>query len=293
MENPFQLQNYSDQTDNELLDQSIAGNKKALNQLIKRHQIYIYNVAWKMVHDPNDAWDITQEVLVKVITNLSKFKRESNFRTWIYRITFNHFLQTQKTKKEKMVSSFDFFEKTLENAIERESDMNELEQEEYSEYIQEMKLQCMAGMLLCLSREQRLVYILGEVFQADHNLGAELLNVSTGNFRIKLSRAKKDLHNFLNNKCGLVNKNNPCRCRKQTKFALENGILQKGKLSFNLQEEGNFKDFIEPFSNQIENFIDEKYRELYSEQPFKSKFEKQNAIREIIEDKTIQELFEK
>lgn len=192
-ENPFQIENYSDQTDNELLDQSVLGNKKALNTLIKRHQPYICNVAWKMVHHSDDAWDITQEVLVKVVTNLAKFKRESNFRTWLYRITFNHFLEAKKSKKEEMFTSFDVFDNGLNYALKQGSDMSELEQQEHTEYIEEMKLQCMSGMLLCLSREQRLVYILGEVFQADHKLGAEILGISSGNFRVRLSRARKDL----------------------------------------------------------------------------------------------------
>lgn len=295
MENPFQIENYSDQTDNELLEKSITGDKKSLDMLIKRHQPYIYNVAWKMVHNADDAWDITQEVLVKVITNLSKFKKESNFRTWLYRITFNHFLQAKKSKREEMFTSFDAFEKGLSHAIEKgnESEMSELEQEEHQEYIQEMKLQCMSGMLLCLSREQRLVYVLGEVFQADHKLGADILAISTGNFRVKLSRARKDLYHFMNNKCGLVNKNNPCRCRKQTKFALENGLMQKGKLHFNLKEESQFRDFVEPLAENVEEFIEEKYAELFSLHHFKSKFEKESAIKEIIEDKTMKELFEK
>jgi RNA polymerase sigma factor (sigma-70 family) len=49
-----------------------------------------------MTLSPFDAEDVTQEVLIKVITKLSQFKGKSNFRTWLYRITFNHFLKMKK-----------------------------------------------------------------------------------------------------------------------------------------------------------------------------------------------------
>jgi DNA-directed RNA polymerase specialized sigma24 family protein len=52
-------------------------------------------------------------------------------------------------------------------------------------------------MLLCLNREQRLAYILGEIFGVTDAGGAELLETSRDNFRQKLSRARRDLHNFL------------------------------------------------------------------------------------------------
>lgn len=73
----------------------------------------------------------------------------------------------------------------------------------------------MTGMLLCLSREQRLVYVLGEIFEIESKSGYELLNLTPDNYRQILSRAIKDLYQFMNQKCGLINKKNPCRCPKK------------------------------------------------------------------------------
>ena len=67
---------------------------------------FIYNVAWKMVHNPDDAWDLMQEVLVKVITKLSQFRGKSAFRTWLYRIVFTEFLQAKRRKGEAQFGSF-------------------------------------------------------------------------------------------------------------------------------------------------------------------------------------------
>jgi RNA polymerase sigma factor (sigma-70 family) len=65
-----------------LIKKSLDGDKHALNELIKLHEPFIYNVAWKYTNDENEAKDLTQEVLIKVITKLSSFEGKSSFRTW-------------------------------------------------------------------------------------------------------------------------------------------------------------------------------------------------------------------
>jgi DNA-directed RNA polymerase specialized sigma24 family protein len=71
-------------------------------------------------------------------------------------------------------------------------------------------------MLLCLDREHRSIYILGEILEVTDGMGAELLEISRENFRQRLARARRKLHNFMNDKCGLVNRANRCRCAKKT-----------------------------------------------------------------------------
>ena len=68
--------------------------------LVLRHQAWIYNIAIRMVFQPQDAEEVTQEVLVKVITKLSTFKGESKFRTWLYRIAANHVLNMKRRSAE-------------------------------------------------------------------------------------------------------------------------------------------------------------------------------------------------
>lgn len=113
MKNPFHT-TYNDRDDIELITSAKNGSKSSLEKLIKKHQYYIYNVALKMTLSPFDAEDITQEVLIKVITNLANFKGESNFRTWLYRITFNHFLKMRKYWLEDYITSFSKYGKELD-----------------------------------------------------------------------------------------------------------------------------------------------------------------------------------
>ena len=58
---------------------------EALELLIGRHQRWIYNIALRMVFQPQGAEDATQEILINLVTKLSTFRGESQFRTWLYR----------------------------------------------------------------------------------------------------------------------------------------------------------------------------------------------------------------
>lgn len=106
-------------TDTHLVALAVNGDRAALDQLVRRHQPFIYNVAWRMVHDPNDAKDLTQEVLIKVITKLSQFSGKSAFRTWLYRIVFNEFLQAKRRPAEVQFGSFEDYGAQLDATHER------------------------------------------------------------------------------------------------------------------------------------------------------------------------------
>ena len=281
--NPFSTSYTADTTDYELIQKTLEGDKKAVDDLLRKHQPYIYNIAWKMVQNPVDAADLAQEAMIKIITNLSKFNHKSTFRTWAYRIVVNHFLNDQhKRGNEQFLSSFEEMSHALDTIPDH--DMSEMEQQESKALIREMNLSCMSGMLLCLNREQRLVYIIGEMLGGDHTIGSDILQISKDNFRAKLRKARKDLYNFMNDKCGLINKNNPCRCHKKVKVAVENQVIDVKHLLFNRKEFDRFKSQIREDADFMFDDIDKKYAELYQDMSFKTDFDKKSFISSVIED---------
>ncbi|HNH11043.1 MAG TPA: sigma-70 family RNA polymerase sigma factor, partial [Leptospiraceae bacterium] len=80
------------QTETEdLIERILNGDGKALEDLLKSHQDYIYNLCRSMFLNPMDAEDTTQEILIKTVSSLSKYdKTKARFSTWLYRITVNH-----------------------------------------------------------------------------------------------------------------------------------------------------------------------------------------------------------
>jgi RNA polymerase sigma factor (sigma-70 family) len=288
MSNPFQP-SYPDKDDHELIALAREGSKIALETLVKKHQHYIYNVALKMTLSPFDAEDITQEVLIKVITNLSQFKGKSNFRTWLYRITFNHFLKMKKVWLEDYITSFDQYGEEL--AQMEDTELSALEKAEMKELITEANISCMSGMLLCLDREQRLVYILGEIFGVDHTIGSQMLDLSKDNFRQKLSRARKDLYHFMNNKCGLINKANPCRCHRKTRSFIKAGWVDPDNMKYNISYLKKIREEVPQKAEELCELTEIDYAGLFRDHPFQEKAHDRRLFERIVADKKIRSLF--
>lgn len=282
MENPFLKEYKSDRTDIILVKEAQAGDKIALEELVLKHQPYIYNIAWKMVRNDQDAQDLTQEATIKVITKLSQFEGRSAFRTWLYRIVANHFLMAKRKKGESIVDSFEAMGRGLESVP--DVPLTPLEQKENEQVIKEMNYMCMSGMLLCLDRKQRLTFILGEMFGADHGVGSEILGITKDNFRKRLSRARSDLFNFMNHKCGLVNKSNPCRCHKKVTYALNGKLIDNKNLLFNRKEFSNFKTEIKPSADRMMEVVEDKYASLFQNLPYKEDFDKKAFFADILDD---------
>jgi RNA polymerase sigma factor (sigma-70 family) len=284
MDNPFSL-NYPDHSDSSLVQLAKEGDKQALQNLVLRHQVFVYNLALKMVRNIEDAEDLAQEVFIKAITALAKFEGKSSFRTWLYRITVNHFLNTRKRTAEIKIFDFETYFNSIDNIPVYEID--EQQQAEWSDAIEELRISCTAGMLLCLDRKQRLIYILGEMFEMDHQLGAEIMGISPGNFRIRLMRARNDLYNWMNKRCGLVNTANPCRCAKKTKGFIEAGVVDPLHLKFNTRHTIKIYELSEANATKITDTIDALNKKIFQQHPLQQPIKTSRIIDEIFNNEMI------
>jgi RNA polymerase sigma factor (sigma-70 family) len=282
--------NYKDWTDAALIQACLDGSRQALEFLIKRHQHFIYNISLKMVLNPADAEDVTQEILIKIITKLAQFEGKSDFRTWLYRIVVNHILQMKRQKMETVVVSFEEYGHALD-AIPNH-DLTEMEQQEMREFVEEAKIGCMSGMLLCLDRAQRLVYVLGEIFDIDHVLGSEILEISKDNFRQRLSRARRDLYNFMNSKCGLINTANPCRCVRKTKAFIHAGWVDKEQLKFNTSYLKKISELSPQKSHDLNDLTERAYADLFRNHPFQEKEHYKKVFHDILSDNKVMDIFD-
>src|SRR5438105_8374108 len=93
--------------DAEVVAKARAGEAAALEELARSAREQVYNLAIRMLGDPADAEDVTQEILIRVVTGLATFRGESSFRTWVYRVASNHLLTARKRIHETRTQSFD------------------------------------------------------------------------------------------------------------------------------------------------------------------------------------------
>jgi RNA polymerase sigma factor (sigma-70 family) len=214
-----------------LVERAKAGDRESLEVVIEGIRDRIYSLALRMLWHPADAEDATQEILIRIVTHLGSFRGESAFSTWTYRVASNYLLTTRKRRAEREELTFEHFAEQLNQGLAPAS-ADLAEEVENRLLVEEMKLGCTQGMLLCLDREQRLAYILGHVFGLSSNEAAEITGVSPAAFRKRLSRARERLHAFMERKCGLVNAANPCRCARRINHAVEVGRIDPANLLF-------------------------------------------------------------
>ena len=174
MFNPFTEVAGSDATDAELVEQAKNGDRTALEKLVLRHQAWIYNIAVRMLHHPQDAEDATQEILIKVLTRLASFEGRSSFRTWLYRIVVNHVLNMKRGRVEHASLDFAFYGAALDNTPDLELADPKSASPDTDLLVTEAMISCTSGMLLCLDREQCLTFILGAIFGVSDTTEAPL-----------------------------------------------------------------------------------------------------------------------
>ncbi len=207
------------------------GNREALESLVRAVQRDVYRLAMRFLWHPQDAEDATQEILIRVITGLAGFKGESSFRTWVYRVASNTLLTLGKKRMEQTALSFEEFGEALAAGL---SDAPLTDTHDIAEdlLLEEVKVGCTHAMLLCLDRDHRFAYILGEILDLDHHEGAAILAITPAAFRKRLSRANTCIVSFMKSHCGLVEPANACKCRLRVNTAIENGYISPNKLLF-------------------------------------------------------------
>ena len=279
--NPFTDVAAGEGRDRELVSLAKGGSRADLEELVARHQTWIYNLALRMVHHPEDAKDATQEVLIKLFTRLSTFDGRSSLRTWLYRIVVNHLLNMKRSRAESRGITFEEYGRALDDTPDAELPDPHAVPVDVQLLVAEARIGCTSGMLLCLDREQRLIFILGGIFGVSDVVGAELLELSRDNFRQKLSRARRDLQNFMQDKCGLVNTANPCRCAKKTRGFITAGHVDPNNLRFAQERVTHVRDVAARVTAEITG-LDAAYAEVYRDHPFQKSPNFVAALRELL-----------
>jgi hypothetical protein len=95
-----------------------------------------------------------------------------------------------------------------------------------------MMMVCTHVILICLNRDLRVTYILGEVLEIPSEEGAAILEITPAAFRKRLSRARTQIRNAMLATCGLINPGNRCRCASLAPYFVKTGWIRPDKLLF-------------------------------------------------------------
>jgi RNA polymerase sigma factor (sigma-70 family) len=240
-------------TVDELARRAADGDRDALAALVRELQHPMYRLALRFLGDPDDAQDACQEILVRIVTRLGTFEGRSKFTTWAYTVATRSLLRTRKRVVESSVHSAERFAALLDAGM---GDIDTtIEEAEYRLLCEEVRISCTYGMLLCLSRDQRAAYLLADVVGLTDVEGAEILECTRAAFRQRVARARRTLRQVIDNRCGLVDPANPCRCGRQIAASQAAGILRPDHLRLAERPREEVRVWIEPVAKQLDDVV--------------------------------------
>jgi RNA polymerase sigma factor (sigma-70 family) len=187
-------------TETVLIEQLKKGDEAAFKTIVELWQDMVYNTVLGIVQNEADAEDITQEVFIKVFEQVSSFKGESKFSTWLYRIATTRALDFLRSKKRK--KRFGFVKSLFGTSHEEEPKLADfqhpgvrLDNKERSAVLFKAIDQ--------LPENQRLAFTLHKVEGLSYQEVSEVMNTTVSAVESLMSRAKvnlrKELEEFYNN----------------------------------------------------------------------------------------------
>jgi len=181
---------FDNSDESSIIDRFKKGEKAAFEEFVLKYQDRIYNLCRHMLGNTSDAEDAAQDTFIKAYQKLKDFRPEASLYTWLYRIAVNTCLDYKKRP---------FFESLFKRGDEDEEDIPEAVSEAPSpEKLYESKQLglALARSLGKLSLKLRTVIILKEIEGLSYEEIADILEVSTGTVKSRISRARDELKKY-------------------------------------------------------------------------------------------------
>ncbi|MEM6470166.1 MAG: sigma-70 family RNA polymerase sigma factor [Planctomycetota bacterium] len=176
----------------ELIDRALAGDQSAFAELVRQNQDRLFASMLQVTGSPEEAEEVAQETFIRAYLKLSTFQRNSQFFTWIYRIAFNNAL-TRRRKKRAKVSLDQFRE---ESGLEIAADSDQVDES----LLRDERVLLVREAIETLTDEHRGILVLREMEEFSYEEIAEVLEISIGTVRSRLSRARRALRTAIENK---------------------------------------------------------------------------------------------
>jgi RNA polymerase sigma-70 factor (ECF subfamily) len=180
--------------DDEAVARVRAGDREAFGSLVRRYQDKVYSIVSNYVGAGEDALDLTQEAFVKAYSQLPRFRGQSSFYTWLYRIAVNVSIDHKRRQATRRSLSL---EQVVESGV-------QIEGEESLDPQQAAEISALGDTLRvaleALPARLRSVVLLHDVEGMTHQEIGEILGCSVGTAKSRLSRARAELRRRLQGK---------------------------------------------------------------------------------------------
>ena len=179
--------------DRKLSAQAKAGDKEAYRLLVERYQERAYRLAFQVLRSQSDAEDVVQEAFVKAYLSLAKFKGDSRFYTWLYRIVYNMAIDVKRRGSRRSWEAGGLEEDRLRVGREEVVFGDESPSGPQDMLLRKEQARLIKETLGELSEEHRAVFVLREIDGLSYDEMAQVLGVSKGTVMSRLFYARKKL----------------------------------------------------------------------------------------------------
>ena len=181
----------TDLNEKDLIRKAKQGDMLAFEELILKHEKIVYNLALRMMNHSEDAQDIAQEVFLKAYRSLANFDERSAFSTWLYRITHNTCIDEMRKRKGKQTYSLEEELESEDGSMQRQvADAGDTPEESVLRGAQKSEI---LQALDTLSEEHKAAVVLRDVKGLSYEEIAEILELSLGTVKSRISRARNQL----------------------------------------------------------------------------------------------------
>jgi RNA polymerase sigma-70 factor, ECF subfamily len=181
-----------EQSDAEIVRQTLCGNTAAYNGLVLRYQRQVYNLAYRMLGNAEDAGDLVQDTFLRAYSALAKFRQDASFLTWLYKIASNLCIDQLRSRKAKGALSL---EVELEEGREPAADDRNSAPEDSA--IREATQEILHREILNLPEKYRVVVVMRHLQEMSVEEIADALELPTGTVKTHLFRAREMLRGRL------------------------------------------------------------------------------------------------
>jgi len=189
----------------ELVRKAKEGDDEAFGMLVEQYQDKIYGYVSRMLHDPEEAEDVAQEVFIRAYQNLAGFRGAASFSTWLYRIATNLAIDAARARKRRWSDTFSLDEpvETDEGEMNRQlsADTRGTVSEAESFHLQRIVAEAIAQ----LSTKLRTVITLYDIEGLSYKETAEVLGCPVGTVKSRLFNARNQLRDTLDEKIDVEN----------------------------------------------------------------------------------------
>jgi RNA polymerase sigma-70 factor (ECF subfamily) len=186
-----------DVSEMDLVKRCQEGDSEAFDQLVTRYRTRVFGMIYNMVHNEQDAWDLAQDSFVKAWKSISRFRGQSSFYTWIYRIVMNVTIDWIRKKQVKGTGA-EFDDSIQLKEIDPASKTMPKADALPYERMQQGEIRGQIDKAIAqLSPEHRAVILMKEIEDMQYHEIAEALGCSIGTVMSRLFYARKKLQNLL------------------------------------------------------------------------------------------------